>query len=304
MLEVIVLGHAHVHELAPPRHQLGQHLSLLVDQRRDELGPILVARQHVAEVTQRAGIDLVGLGQHTHGLGEVARLPRIDACDRDARTLQCTHQPALVAPGGLEHHQVDIVFLEFRDQHVPSSRVIDRTQFQRTQADIEMLLAYVDSDVRPVIAIRYPTLRMHVHDGQLFGLHGLDETGRCVDQLLTGELNAHRRIRFGAPTAKTTEARGCGQVDSSSYRSNRPAGRGQRFALPTARASAHLPTASHHDYQDNLRIKLNCLLLEDTRRRGRAFTRIATSIAQCAASHRAPISGFHARGRGAIIMGG
>jgi len=188
-----------------------------------------------------------------------------DACDRDARTLQCTHQPALVAPGGLEHHQVDIVFLEFRDQHVPSSRVIDRTQFQSTQADIEMLLAYVDSDVRPVIAIRYPTLRMHVHDGQLFGLHGLDETSRCVDQLLTGELNAHRRIRFGAPTAKTTEARGCGQVDSSSYRSNRSAGRGQRFALPTARASAHLPTASHHDYQDNLRIKLNCLLLEDTR---------------------------------------
>jgi hypothetical protein len=81
---------------------------------------------------------------------------------------------------------------------------------------------------------------------------------------------------------KLTEARGCGQVDSSSYRSNRPAGRGQRFALPTARASAHLPTASHHDYQDNLRIKLNCLLPEDTRRRGRATIRIATSLAPCA----------------------
>ena len=49
---------------------------------------------------------------------------------------------------------------------------------------------------------------------------------------------------------KLPQARGCGQVDSSSCRSNRPAGRGQRFALPTARASAHLPTASHHDYQD------------------------------------------------------
>jgi hypothetical protein len=54
-------------------------------------------------------------------------------------------------------------------------------------------------------------LRMHVHDGQLFGLHGLDETGRCVDQALTCELDAHRPIRFGAPTAKTTQARGCGQ---------------------------------------------------------------------------------------------
>ena len=172
VLEAIVLGHAHVHELAAPRHQLGQLLALLVDQRRDVLGPILVARQHVAEVAQRAGIDPVGLGQHTHGLGEVARLPRIDARDRDARTLQRTHQAALVAAGGLEHHQVDIGVLEFRDQLVPSSRVIDHTQFQRAQADIEMLLAYVDSGVRPLIAIRYPTLRMHVHDGQLFGLHG------------------------------------------------------------------------------------------------------------------------------------
>jgi hypothetical protein len=38
------------------------------------------------------------------------------------------------------------------------------------------------------------------------------------------------------------------------------------------------------------------------RRRGRAFTRIATSIAQCAASHLAPTSGFHGRGRCARIM--
>ena len=120
-----------------------------------------------------------------------------------------------------------------------------------------------------MITIRYPTLRMHVHDGQLFGLHGLDETGRCVDQVLTRELNAHRRIRFGAPTAKTIEARGYGQVDSSSNSSNRPACRGQRFALPTAQASAHLPTAFHHDYQDNLRLNSTAFLWKiqgDTRR--------------------------------------
>jgi hypothetical protein len=87
-----------------------------------------------------------------------------------------------------------------------------------------------------------------------FGLHGLDETGRCVDQVLTRELNAHRRIRFGAPTAKTT--RGAGLWTSGQF----------ELSLEPAR----LPTACHHDYQDNLRIKLNCLLLEDTRRHRRA----------------------------------
>jgi hypothetical protein len=43
---------------------------------------------------------------------------------------------------------------------------------------------------------------------------------------------------------------------------------------------------------------------DPVRRRGRAFTRIATSIAQCAASYRAPDSGFHARGRCIRIMNG
>lgn len=45
-----------------------------------------------------------------------------------------------------------------------------------------MLLAHVHAGVGPLLAIRYPTLRMHVHDGQLFGLHGSDKTGRCVDR--------------------------------------------------------------------------------------------------------------------------
>ena len=40
------------------------------------------------------------------------------------------------------------------------------------------------------------------------------------------------------------------------------------------------------------------------RRRGRAFTRNATSIAQCAASNIAPIRDFHARGRCGRIMNG
>ena len=49
------------------------------------------------------------------------------------------------------------------------ARLLTRSQLRG--ADIEMLLAHVDAGVGPSIAIRYPTLRMHIHR-QLFGLHG------------------------------------------------------------------------------------------------------------------------------------
>ena len=91
------------------------------------------------------------------------------------------------------------------------------------------------------------------------------EAGPC-DQRLTREC-----VLIGlsglTPTAKPAAAPGCGQVDSSGWRSNRPAGRGQRFALPTARASAYLTTAFHHDIQGTLLEESIVLLLEDTRRR-------------------------------------
>jgi hypothetical protein len=98
------------------------------------------------------------------GLGEVTRLPGVDACHRDACALQRAHQAALVATGGFKNHQVDRGDLELRDQLVPSIRIIDHTLIGRAHADIEMLLAHVHTSVGPLITIRYPTLRMHVHD--------------------------------------------------------------------------------------------------------------------------------------------
>ena len=74
------------------------------------------------------------------------------------------HQAALVAAGCLKNHQIDVGVLELRDQLVPSIRIIDHPQIGRAQADIEMLLAHVHTGVGPLITIRYPTLRMHVHD--------------------------------------------------------------------------------------------------------------------------------------------
>jgi hypothetical protein len=105
--------------LASACHQLGQLLPVLVEHRGDVLGPILMARQHVGKIAQRARIDLVGLGQHV---------------------------------------------LELCDQLGLSTRLIGNALIARAQTDIEMLLAHVDSGVGPLIAIAYPTLRMHVHD--------------------------------------------------------------------------------------------------------------------------------------------
>jgi hypothetical protein len=124
----------------------------------------LLGAGHVGEVAQRVGMDLVGLGQHAHRLCKVSRLARIDARHRDASVLQRAHQAELVAAGGLQDRQIDVGILELRNQLVPSTRVIDHPRLGHAQADIEMLLAHVHASVGPMIAIRYPTLRMHVHD--------------------------------------------------------------------------------------------------------------------------------------------
>jgi hypothetical protein len=54
--------------------------------------------------------------------------------------------------------------LNFAITASPSIRVIAHALILRAQVNIEMLLGDVDPSVRTLIAIRYPTLRMHVHD--------------------------------------------------------------------------------------------------------------------------------------------
>jgi hypothetical protein len=76
MLEAIALGHAHLHQLPAPRHQLDERLAALVEHRRDLLGSIAMPRQHLGELAQDARVDAIGLGQHSHRLGKVARLAR------------------------------------------------------------------------------------------------------------------------------------------------------------------------------------------------------------------------------------
>src|SRR5258706_2350283 len=245
--EPVAFRHAHFDELPAARHQHRQVAALFIDPGSDVLGALGMPRQHVGKVAQKARIDFVGLGQNAHRFGEIARLAGIDARDRKARALQLAHHGALVAARGFEYDQIDFGRRQQRDQLVPPRRVVGQAPFVRRTADIEMLLGNVDSGVPTWIALRYPTLRMHVHDWQLFGLHGWRETGQCVDHKLTRELKAHRRIRFGAPTATVVRPRRLWTSGQFELRSKRLSCLGQRCALPTAPASDHLPTAFDDD---------------------------------------------------------
>lgn len=40
-------------------------------------------------------------------------------------------------------------------------------------ANTQVVFAHVDAGIAPACSCHYPTLLMHVHDRQLFGLHGL-----------------------------------------------------------------------------------------------------------------------------------
>jgi hypothetical protein len=105
-------------------------------------------------------------------------------------------------------------------------------------------------------------LRMHVHDGQLFGLHGLDETGRCVDQALTCELDAHRPIRFGAPAHRPRKLPRRGAVDSGQFELSLEPARWPWTTLRVAHRARLCPLAHSLPprLSNKLRIKLTCLL--------------------------------------------
>ena len=212
LLQTLGLCHPHVHELTAPRHQANEQLALFVLERRDEAGTFLVACQHVGEVAQRARVQGVGLGQDPEGLGKVTRLAGIDPRNRDAARLQCQDHSLFVAPGGLDDDEINSIGLEPRDQLVPPRSLIAHSQLVRTPAGIKMLLGHVDACVRALRLLRRPTLRIDVHDGQLFGLTGWRETGQCVDRMLRYELKAQGKEWFGAPTAKgtTKDTRGVG----------------------------------------------------------------------------------------------
>jgi hypothetical protein len=120
-----------------------------------------MSREDIGKVPQHAGIDLIGLGQHAHGFGEIACLPGIDPGYGNTRLLQGAHQTSLVAAGGFDDDQIDNDLLELCDQLSPTCRVIGQTQVFIDQAHIQVRLGDVDAAVRPLVIARGPSLQIH-----------------------------------------------------------------------------------------------------------------------------------------------
>ena len=147
---------------------------------------------------------------------------------------------ALVAAAGLHHHQVHVAALSSAISSSHPRRVVAQPSVDVVAATSRCCLdTSMPAFGTPSRSATLPCW-MQVHDWQLFGLHGLDKTGQCVDRALRYELKTLGDNRFGAPTANPGAVRRWtnGPFD---LRSNRPACRGQRCALPTAPASPTCP---------------------------------------------------------------
>ncbi len=109
-------------------------------------------------------IDLVGLGQHAHGLRrECTRLPGLTLPTVMSACRQAAYQAALIPTRGLKYHQIDR-----RPCTSRSARSIHSHHWPHADPACPGRhrdpCPHVDSGVGPLITTRYPTLRMHVHD--------------------------------------------------------------------------------------------------------------------------------------------
>jgi hypothetical protein len=148
-LQPLALGQHHRHELAPARDHRRQRLLLRIGQRSDQAGQVVSTHQHAGKLSEHAGVDAVGLGQPSHGLGEVACLARVDHRHGQARRLQRAGQRRLVAAGGLHHHQRHVQRLQRRRQRRMSLGFVVKTLGNRAWAaqhrDIHVCLGHVDA---------------------------------------------------------------------------------------------------------------------------------------------------------------
>ena len=212
LLQALGLGHAHVHQLAPAGHEIGQFAAVLVHDVGDETRTLRMVVQHMREVAQRPCVQAVSLGQHAHGLGKVPGLARVDPRDGQAGLLQCQHDATFVATAGFEHDQVDRGGREGGNQFLPPPGIVTHAQYLIAPASIQMLLGDVDTSCATRLA-RRPALQIHAHDGQLFGLTVRGEIGRCVDRVLRYEIWSSREglvWRTATKTGRVEDTRGVG----------------------------------------------------------------------------------------------
>ena len=91
---------------AQARNKRGQVLLLRIGQGAQVALEVVAAREHGGQLGQHLGVDAVGLGQLPHRSSELAPLPRVDDCHRQAGCLQRAGKLRFVAAGGLhENHR-------------------------------------------------------------------------------------------------------------------------------------------------------------------------------------------------------
>ena len=141
-LAAVALGHQHLEQLPPARHQSTQMAGRLVRQGThrwpDRLG----------EMSDRLGIQAVGLRQPAQRTGEAANLARVDHPHRQAGRGEGAGNADLQAAGGLEHDQRRLKGEQALDQrrHLFCVIVDGEALAGRTEVDVEPALRDVDAD--------------------------------------------------------------------------------------------------------------------------------------------------------------
>ena len=118
--EAVLLRGPHADQLLAAPQEGAQLLRLGVRQRPGRRA------DHVGKMRQRAGIQRIRLGQLPRGTRKIARLPRVDHDDGQARRGQRRRGGPLQAAGGFQHNQGGVEGLQpFHERHDSTGIVRD-----------------------------------------------------------------------------------------------------------------------------------------------------------------------------------
>jgi len=140
--QVIFLSDDHVDDLSSACDPLSEFQSELVGQRAR------LRANRFSVVGQDRGIDAIGLGQLSSGLGEVSDLAWVNHGHRDLGANQSRHDLTFKTTGGFQDDQAWLKFLQVLDQGLDAGFIVSHRQGlgDRAYSDIELCFADVDTD--------------------------------------------------------------------------------------------------------------------------------------------------------------
>ena len=138
----------HGQQLSASCDQGRELLLLRIGQRPDEAGQVAAAHEGGGQFGQRLGVNAIGLGPSAHPLGEVAGLLGVHHRHGEAGRLQRARHGALIAAGGLHHHQRHAERLQGGGQRRVPVDVIGKLpgrKFSAQHRTIDVRLRHVDT---------------------------------------------------------------------------------------------------------------------------------------------------------------